>query len=127
MINESISIFQTFIYFVVIYFYQLILARILISYLEIDPVTVSIILSAFLSFSKSIGGLLFGVAFWNISKTVSYEKNIRTYMIISGWGFFLVFAANQAAVTNAHTLSTLWASNINCFEYSRISNALRDL
>ena len=98
MINESISIFQTFIYFVVTYFYQVILARILISYLEIDPVTVSIILSAFLSFSKPIGGLLFGVAFWNISKAVSYEKNIRTYMIISGWGFFLVFAANQAAV-----------------------------
>jgi hypothetical protein len=86
------------IYFVVTYFYQLILARILISYVEIDPVTVSIILSAFLSFSKPIGGFLFGVAFWNIAKAVSYEKNIRTYMIISGWGFFLVFAANQAAV-----------------------------
>jgi MFS family permease len=86
------------IYFVVTYFYQFILARTLISYVEIDPVTVSIILSAFLSLSKPIGGLLFGIAFWNISKVVSYEKNIRTFMIISGWGFFLVFAANQASV-----------------------------
>lgn len=86
------------IYFIVTYFYQFILARTLISYLEIDPVTVSIVLSAFLSLSKPIGGLLFGIAYWNISKAVSYEKNIRTFMIISGWGFFLVFAANQASV-----------------------------
>ena len=86
------------IYFIVTYFYQFILARTLISYVEIDPVTVSIVLSAFLSLSKPIGGLLFGIAFWNISKVVSYEKNIRTFMIISGWGFFLVFAANQALV-----------------------------
>ena len=85
-------------YFIVTYFYQFILARTLISYLEMDPVTVSIILSAFLSFSRPIGGLLFAIAFWNISKAVSYERNIKTYMIISGWGMFLIFAANQASV-----------------------------
>jgi hypothetical protein len=55
-------------------------------------------LSAFLSLSKPIGGLLFGIAFWNISRMVGYERNIKTYMIISGWGMFLIFAANQAAV-----------------------------
>ena len=55
-------------------------------------------MSAFLSLSKPIGGLLFGIAFWNISKVVSYERNIKTYMIISGWGIFLIFAANQAAI-----------------------------
>src|SRR5829696_1886160 len=27
---------------------------------------------------------------------ISYERNIRTYMIISGWGILLIFAANQA-------------------------------
>jgi hypothetical protein len=61
-----------------------------------DPVTISIILGAFLSLNKPIGGLIFGAAFWKISKIISYEKNIRTYMIISGWGMFLIFAANQA-------------------------------
>jgi hypothetical protein len=55
-------------------------------------------MSAFLSLSKPIGGLLFGIAFWNISKVVGYEKNIKTYLIISGWGMFLIFAANQAAI-----------------------------
>jgi hypothetical protein len=83
-------------YFLITYFYQLILSNILISYLEIDPITVSIALGAFLSLSKPIGGVFFGVAFWKISRTISYEKNIKTYMIISGWGIFFIFSANQA-------------------------------
>jgi hypothetical protein len=85
------------VYFVITYFYQLFLANILISYLAIDPITVSIVLGAFLSLSKPIGGLVFAIAFWKIARTISYEKNIRTYMIVSGWGIFLIFAANQAA------------------------------
>lgn len=86
------------IYFLITYFYQYILGNILISYLEIDPITVSIMLIAFLSLSKPIGGLVFGVAFWKISRIMSYERNIMTYMIISGFGIFLIFAANQAIV-----------------------------
>jgi hypothetical protein len=65
-------------------------------YLETDPITISLILGAFLSLSKPIGGLIFGFVFWNISRTVSYEKNIKTFMVISGWRVFLIFAANQA-------------------------------
>jgi hypothetical protein len=42
--------------------------------------------------------VVFGVTFWNISKIMSYERNIRTYMIISDFGIFLIFAANQAIV-----------------------------
>jgi hypothetical protein len=83
-------------YFLITYFYQFIFGNILISYVGFDPVTISIILGAFLSLNKPIGGLIFGAAFWKISKIISYEKNIRTYMIISGWGMFLIFAANQA-------------------------------
>ena len=84
------------VYFVITYFYQFILAKILISYLAIDPITVSIVLGVFLSLSKPIGGLVFAVAFWKISRIISYERNIRTYMIISGWGIFLIFGASQA-------------------------------
>ena len=86
------------VYFLITYSYQVLLGQLLTSYVQIDPITVSIIMSAFLSLSKPIGGLLFGIAFWNISKVVSYERNIKTYMIISGWGIFLIFAANQAAI-----------------------------
>lgn len=86
------------VYFLITYSYQFLLGNLLITYVQIDPITVSIIMSAFLSLSKPIGELIFGIAFWNISKVVSYERNIKTYMIISGLGMFLIFAANQAAV-----------------------------
>ena len=85
------------IYYFVTYFYQYILGKALMSYIALDPVTASIVLSAFLSLSKPIGGVIFGFAFWNIAKIVGYERNIKTYMIISGWGIFLIFATNQAA------------------------------
>jgi hypothetical protein len=40
--------------------------------------------------------LLFGLVFWNISRIIAYERNIKTYMIISGWGILLIFSSNQA-------------------------------
>jgi hypothetical protein len=82
-------------YFLINYFYQFVFANLLISYLMVDPVTVSIVLTAFLSLSKPLGGLTFAISFWNTSRIVSYEKNIKTYMIISGWGILLLFGANQ--------------------------------
>lgn len=85
-------------YFLITYFYRFIFSDILITYLQIDPVAVSIALSAFLSSSKPLGGLIFGLVFWKISRTIRYERNVRTYMVISGWGLFLIFAANQAAL-----------------------------
>jgi hypothetical protein len=85
-------------YFLANYLYKFILTDILISYLTIDPITVSIVFTAFLSLSKPIGGLTFAVAFWKTSKNVSYEKNIKTYMMISGWGILLIFGADQAVV-----------------------------
>jgi hypothetical protein len=84
------------IYFSITYSYQFIFGKLVSSYMQIDPITVSIVLSAFLSLSKPIGGLLFGMAFWNMSKMVAYERQVKMYMVISGWGIFLLFAANQA-------------------------------
>ena len=45
--------------------------------MQIDPITVSIIIGTFLSLSKPIGGLIFAHAFWKIAKSVRYEKNIK--------------------------------------------------
>lgn len=84
------------VYFAVTFFYQYTLSTMLTPYMQVDPVTISIFLGALLSLSKPIGGLLFGAAFWNLSKTVKYDRKIRAYMIISGCGIFLIFATNQA-------------------------------
>jgi MFS family permease len=83
-------------YFLTSYTFQSLLFDIFITNLRVDPVSVTIVVTAFLSLSKPIGGLTFAVAFWNISKTLRYEKNIRAYMLISGWGILLLFGTNQA-------------------------------
>jgi hypothetical protein len=83
-------------YFMADYFYQLIFTQLFSGYLTTNPVMVTIVLTAFLSLSKPIGGLTFGLVFWKISRTVSYERKIEAYMAISGWGVLLVFAASQA-------------------------------
>ncbi len=83
-------------YFLITYFYQFFLGYLLRSYFQNDPVTISIIVAAILSFSKPIGGLLFAVAFWNMSRVVGYEKKMKLSMVIAGWGIFFIFSANQA-------------------------------
>ena len=84
------------VYFIITFFYKLILGTFLNQLMGVDPITFTFILLAFLSLSKPIGGLIFGAAFWKMARTVSYEKRINTYMFISGWGIFLIYAGNQA-------------------------------
>jgi hypothetical protein len=59
--------------------------------------TVSILVSTFISLSKPIGGVIFAAAFWNMSKVVGYERKMKLSMVIAGWGIFFIFSANQAA------------------------------
>jgi hypothetical protein len=84
------------IYYLISSFYELIFGKLFLSFLMTDPITISVILTLFLTLSKPIGGLTFGLAFWQAAKTIGYEKTIKTYMIISGWGILLLFGANQA-------------------------------
>ena len=84
------------IYFSVNYLYPLLVSTVLSTYMASDPLTISMVLTTFLSLSKPIGGLTFAIAFWKISRIIAYEKNTRISMIISGWGILLIFGANQA-------------------------------
>jgi hypothetical protein len=84
------------VYFLLNYIYPFILSTLLSGSMALDPVTVSLYLTTFLTLSKPIGGLTFAIAFWKISGNLSYEKNIKTYMIVCGWGIFLIFSTNQA-------------------------------
>ena len=108
------------VYFLITFFYQFTLGKSLFSYLQTDPITVSIILSAFLSLSKPIGGMVFGIAFWNIARVVGYERNIKTYMIISGWGIFLIFAANQAAIQIVNPYPPFGLAILTVLRYCRV-------
>jgi len=50
------------------------------------------------TFSKPIGGILFGIAFWVIARSLRPGSIVRDYMIISGYGLMLLFISNQAVL-----------------------------
>jgi len=55
----------------------------------------SITLTIIFILSKLIGGLLFGIPFWVIAKTI-HNSAIKTSMTIAGFGFIFLFLTNQA-------------------------------
>ena len=59
-----------------------------------DPVLFGTVYTLIFSISKPLGGVLFGVAFWAISRHVRDNK-VRGYLIISAYGMTLLFASNQ--------------------------------
>jgi hypothetical protein len=60
-----------------------------------DPVTYGIVYNLIFGFSKVIGGILFGVAFWVIARNLG-QIQVREYMIISAYGLMILFISNQA-------------------------------
>ena len=85
------------VYFIISYFADKILSGLLIPYLRSDPILISVMFTLIFVLSKPIGGVIFGVLFWRISRLVSFEKGLRDYMVISGYGFLLLFSANQSS------------------------------
>jgi hypothetical protein len=54
-----------------------------------------------ISLNSTAGGILFGIAFWTIGKTLRQESSVRQYMIIASYGFTLFFIATQSYLVAA--------------------------
>jgi hypothetical protein len=106
-------------YFFVSHFSQNIFSPVLIPVLRSDPILLSLILIMIFTLIKPIGGIMLGIAFWNISRTVSFEKTLRDYMIISGYGFFY-YSVQIINFSCTRTISTFRYYNYNNFDYWRI-------
>ena len=63
----------------------------------IDPISFSTLYTLVFTISKPIGGILFGIAFWTIARRLGYNI-VRNYIIVSAYGFVLLFLSNQAIV-----------------------------
>ena len=63
-----------------------------------QPVLFSIIYTLVFTVTKPVGGILFGITFWIITRKISGNNVARNYMIISAYGLVLIFVSNQAAV-----------------------------
>lgn len=63
-----------------------------------NPIFISIILTLIFSLSKPVGGIIFGIVFWNAAKLFPYNKVIKEYLIYTGIGFLFLFSANQSTI-----------------------------
>jgi len=84
-------------YFLTSYLAQEIYRPIIFPLIQYNPILLSIVLIMVFALVKPIGGIMFGVAFWRISNKVNFEKTLKGFMIISGYGFLLLFSSNQAS------------------------------
>ena len=59
-----------------------------------NPILFGIFYNLIFSISKPAGGVLFGIAFWTVAKSLT-SKTVKSYMIISAYGMMLLFTVNQ--------------------------------
>ena len=63
-----------------------------------SPVFFGNFLTIVYAISRPAGGILFGLAFWVISKYVRGNETVQDYLIRSAYGFILLFVSNQAII-----------------------------
>jgi hypothetical protein len=63
-----------------------------------NPIFYGILFTIIFTLSKPIGGIIFGIGFWMIARNIHQDNVVRSYLIISGYGFVLLFASEQAIV-----------------------------
>lgn len=63
-----------------------------------SPVSVAFWTTLIFTISKPVGGILFGLAFFVISRSLREDVALRRFLVISACGFVLFFSANQASV-----------------------------
>jgi hypothetical protein len=66
--------------------------------LILNPIFYGILFTILFTLTKPIGGIIFGIGFWMIARNIRKNNVIRNYLIISAYGFLLLFASNQAIV-----------------------------
>lgn len=75
--------------------FQVIFFDLFESFRRSDPTLFAITFTLLITMSKPIGGVLFGVAFWVVSRRVG-KHAIKDYLLVSGFGMMLLFASNQS-------------------------------
>jgi hypothetical protein len=55
----------------------------------------------FSSLNSTAGGILFGVAFWTIGKTINQNSVVKDYLKFAAFGFVLLFISTQASPSGA--------------------------
>lgn len=73
------------------------------SFRQSEPILFSLIYTVIFTLSKPVGGILFGVAFWIIARSLPRKGIVRNYFIISAFGIVLLFTSNQGIILVSFT------------------------
>lgn len=65
-------------------------------WLDQNPAYFAVLLSIVFSVSKSVGGILFGLAFWTMARSLKKPNILKEYLTITATGFVLLFVSDQA-------------------------------
>ena len=68
----------------------------ILSMVNVDQFFLVSLTTLIITISKPLGGLMLAIAFWSMAKVGKGHNVLNRYLIISGFGFFLLFTANQA-------------------------------
>jgi hypothetical protein len=60
------------------------------------PILFGVIYTLFFRGNVPAGGILFGIAFWSITRNISSNVG-KQYMLISAYGMMILFSSNQAS------------------------------
>jgi hypothetical protein len=99
---------------------QAVFTRILAPLILEEPALYASIYVLLITYSKPIGGFIFGAAFWAITKALHRKGIAMDYTIISAYGFIILFLANNLLILSSapyppYGLATVSFLGLSCF------------
>jgi hypothetical protein len=79
-----------------------------------DPVFYGILITLLFNLSKFMGGILFGIAYFIIAHRIDVSAVVREFMIISAYGFILLFISNQSLALISGPFPPFGLATISC-------------
>jgi hypothetical protein len=61
-----------------------------------NPIFYGMLFTIIFTLSKPIGGIIFGIGFWMIARNIRKDNVVRSYLVISAYGFLLLFTSSEA-------------------------------
>jgi hypothetical protein len=77
--------------------FQPLFLDLLLDYRLSNPIVFNVLYTVIFSLSKPVGGILFGIAFWYMARSM-HHTGLSNYLMIAGYGVLLFFTSNQATV-----------------------------
>jgi hypothetical protein len=70
-------------------------------FFDINPILFLIVFTLIFNFSPVVGGILFGIALWAVTRRLDKNNPVKNYLVISAFGFIIFFVSNQPMIISS--------------------------